>query len=100
MASLQGKVVLVTGASGGLGTFVTQACLDAGATVFGISRSISDTDFAHPSFHAIPAELSSSEAAQKVVDRVVADFGRIDALMHLVGAWAGGTSVETTSDEL
>jgi len=35
---MKGKVVLVTGANGGLGTYVTQAFLDAGATVVGTSR--------------------------------------------------------------
>ena len=35
---MQGKVVLVTGANGGLGAHVTQAFLDARATVIGTSR--------------------------------------------------------------
>ena len=30
---MKGKIALITGADGGLGTFVTQALLDAGATV-------------------------------------------------------------------
>ena len=34
------KIVLVTGANGGLGVHVTQAFLDAGATVIGTSRKI------------------------------------------------------------
>ena len=37
---LYGKVVLVTGANGGLGSAVTQAFLDAGALVVGTSRFI------------------------------------------------------------
>jgi NAD(P)-dependent dehydrogenase (short-subunit alcohol dehydrogenase family) len=38
---MKGKVVLVTGANGGLGTYVTQAFLHAGATVAGTSRKYS-----------------------------------------------------------
>ena len=38
--SLAGQVALVTGANGGLGTFVTNSLLAAGATVVGIARSI------------------------------------------------------------
>ena len=42
---MHGKIVLVTGASGGLGTYITQAFLDAGATVIGTSRKIQQSDF-------------------------------------------------------
>src|SRR5271155_4157737 len=38
--TMRSKVVLVTGADGGLGNYVTQAFLDAGATVIGTSRKI------------------------------------------------------------
>ena len=35
---MKGRVVLVTGANGGLGTYVTRAFVDTGATVIGTSR--------------------------------------------------------------
>ncbi len=44
---MKGKIVLVTGANGGLGTYVTQTFLDAGATVIGSSLKIQQSDF-HP----------------------------------------------------
>ena len=50
---MKGKVVLVTGANGGLGTYVTQAFLDAGATVVGTSRKIQQSDFNNPNFTAL-----------------------------------------------
>src|SRR5260370_41282754 len=96
--TLNGKVTLITGAKGGLGTFVTRAFLDAGSRVVGVSRSIADSDFAHPCFHAMPAELSSTAAAQALVDKVVAKWGRIDALVHLVGGCAGAQTVAETDD--
>lgn len=98
MNSLEGKVVLVTGAKGGLGTHVTNALLSAGATVAGVSRSINDSDFLHPRFAGIPAELSSSEAAQSVASAVAARFGRVDVLVHLVGGFAGGVRVADTDE--
>ncbi len=100
MPSLEGKVALITGANGGLGFAVTKAFLDAGATVAGVSRSIRDSDFANSRFYAVPAELTSSAAAQTVVDQVVSRSGRIDVLAHLVGGFAGGFPVADTSDEL
>jgi NAD(P)-dependent dehydrogenase (short-subunit alcohol dehydrogenase family) len=96
--SLQSKIALITGASGGLGKSVTQAFLDAGATVIGVSRNIRQTDFNHPSFVAIAAELSSGDAANKLVDQVIAKFGRIDVLAHLVGGFAGGETVAEMDD--
>ncbi len=95
---LEGKVALITGAGGGLGVAVTRAFLDAGATVIGVSRSIQASDFPHPAFAAMPAELTSSEAARAVADAVTARFGRIDVLAHLVGGFAGGEPVAETAD--
>jgi len=96
---MQGKVVLVTGADGGLGTYVTQSFLDAGATVIGTSRKIQQTDFNSPSFTALPAEISSRKGAQGLVDQVVARFGRLDVLAHTVGGFAGGQAIADTDDD-
>jgi len=98
MSSLTGKIVIVTGAKGGLGSSVTLAFLAAGARVIGVSRSIAQADFAHPEFTAMPAELTGFEAARKVAADVVARFGRIDALVHLMGGFTGGKSVADTGD--
>ncbi|MCL6506813.1 MAG: SDR family oxidoreductase, partial [Bryobacteraceae bacterium] len=95
---LEGKVVLITGASGGLGAPVTRAFLEAGATVIGVSRSIQASHFPHPAFTAMPAELAGGEAARSVADAVAARFGRIDVLAHLVGGFAGGEPVAETAD--
>jgi NAD(P)-dependent dehydrogenase (short-subunit alcohol dehydrogenase family) len=98
MSSLEGKIVIVTGAKGGLGTFVTESFLSAGATVVGVSRSIQAADFDYPGFVAFPAELSSGEGARKLAADVVTRFGRIDALVHVMGGFAGGKSVAETDD--
>jgi NAD(P)-dependent dehydrogenase (short-subunit alcohol dehydrogenase family) len=95
---MRNKVVVITGAKGGLGNFVTQAFLDAGASVVGVSRSIRDSDFAHPSFAAVPAELSSGEAARALVQTVMDRSRRMDAVIHLMGAFAGGLPVADTED--
>lgn len=95
---MKDKVVLVTGADGGLGSNVTQAFLDAGATVVGTSRKIRQSAFSGPRFTALPAELSTLESARKLVDQTVARFGKIDVLVHTVGGFAGGQSVAETDD--
>jgi NAD(P)-dependent dehydrogenase (short-subunit alcohol dehydrogenase family) len=95
---MKGKVVLVTGANGGLGTYVTQAFLDAGATVIGTSRKIQQSDFIGPSFSAMAAEISTRESAKVLVDQVTARFGKLDVLVHTVGGFAGGQSITETDD--
>jgi NAD(P)-dependent dehydrogenase (short-subunit alcohol dehydrogenase family) len=97
---MTGKIALVTGASGGLGTHVTNALLHAGATVVGLSPNIKQSDFDHPNFTPLPARLSSLEAAKKAVDTVIARFGAIDILAHLVGAFAGGQTIADTDDAI
>jgi NAD(P)-dependent dehydrogenase (short-subunit alcohol dehydrogenase family) len=98
MQSLEGKVALITGAAGGLGSTVTRTFLEAGAIVAGVSRHIKPDQFQHTNFTAFPADLSSGESARKLVARVVAQLGRIDALVHVMGGFAGGQSVADTDD--
>jgi NAD(P)-dependent dehydrogenase (short-subunit alcohol dehydrogenase family) len=81
-----------------LGTFVTKTFLAAGANVVGVSRSIAASDFPDPKFVAMAAELSSGHAARRVADAVLQRFQRIDILVHLVGAFAGGAPVAETDD--
>ena len=97
---MKGKIALVTGANGGLGTFVTQALLDAGATVVGLSRKIGQSEFDSPNFTALPAELSTAVGAKAAVDSLVARFGRLDILAHTVGGFAGGQPIHEIVDDL
>jgi NAD(P)-dependent dehydrogenase (short-subunit alcohol dehydrogenase family) len=98
MPDLTGKVAVITGAKGGLGSFVTAAFLEAGASVAGVSRSIGPSDFDHPRFAPISAELSSGDAAEAAIGKATSRFGRLDAVVHLVGGWAGGSLLEDTDD--
>ena len=95
---MTGKVVLVTGANGGLGKYVTDAFLGTGATVVGTSRKIQQADFNNPNFTALPAEISTREGASVLIDQVVTRFGRLDVLVHTVGGFAGGQSIAETDD--
>lgn len=90
--NLSGKTVLITGANGGLGNGVTQAFLDAGARVVGVSRSIREDEFGHEGFTGIAAELSTPESAAAIV----AKAGQVDVLVHLVGGYAGGAVLADT----
>lgn len=90
---MKDQVILVTGANGGLGMAVTRALLAEGAKVAGVSRRISQSDFPDNGFAAIQSDIVSVESANSVVDQVLSRFGRLDALVHLVGGFAGGNTV-------
>jgi len=96
---MKDKVVLVTGANGGLGASVTKALLDAGATVMGLARKIEQSEFSSSNFIALRGEISTASGAQAAIDAVVDRFGKLDILAHTVGGFAGGQSIADTDDD-
>lgn len=97
-ARLADRVVLITGAKGGLGTSVTEAFLAAGATVVGSALNIVDSDFPNPRFAARAADLTGDESARNLANYVIRRFQKIDVLVHVVGGFAGGKSIAETDD--
>jgi NAD(P)-dependent dehydrogenase (short-subunit alcohol dehydrogenase family) len=93
--SMEGRVALITGAKGGLGSFVTERFLQAGAIVVGASRSIKQSDFAHPRFTAMAVDFSDSAAVTHAVSQIISCFGKIDVLAHIMGGFAAGAVAET-----
>lgn len=92
------RVVLVTGANGGLGTFVTQAFLTAGDLVAGTSKAIQASDFSNPRFSAWTSDLTDPASTQKLVDQVMQRFQRIAVLVHVMGGFSGGKPIAETDD--
>jgi len=95
---MDNKVVLITGAKGGLGSFVTQGFLATGATVVGTSRSISQADFLEANFVALPVDFTKAGAVRAAVESMVSRFGKLDLLVHVMGGFAGGQTVAETDD--
>jgi 3-oxoacyl-[acyl-carrier protein] reductase len=92
---MDGKVVLITGAKGGLGTFVTEAFLGAGTKVAGVSRSITKADFDSANFRAYAADITQPQSTREVVKKIMSDLGRIDVLVHVAGGFAAAKVHET-----
>ena len=95
---MDNRVVLITGAEGGLGLFVTAAFLETGADVVGTARQIDPNTFSHPKFEAIPADLTRPHNVTRLLDETLLKFGRIDVLVHVAGGFAGGAPVHETDD--
>ncbi|MEQ1946084.1 MAG: SDR family NAD(P)-dependent oxidoreductase [Bryobacteraceae bacterium] len=90
------NVIIITGASGGLGAAVTSAFLDSSACVAAVARSMSGNP--SDTFLPLSAELSNLEQARAVVSAVLGKWVRVDALVHLVGGFTGGTPVADSDD--
>jgi NAD(P)-dependent dehydrogenase (short-subunit alcohol dehydrogenase family) len=92
------RVVLITGAKGGLGSFVTEAFLAAGDRVVGTSKSIQSSDFNHPNFAAIASDLTDAASTGMLVDCVIERFQQVDVLVHVMGGFSGGKPIAETDD--
>lgn len=93
------RVVFITGANGGLGSYITRRFLQTGAAVVGASRSISQQDFAGPNFTALTVDFTKAPAVNTAVQSVIMRFGRLDVLVHVLGDFVGGQTVAGTDDE-
>jgi len=93
---LTGQVALVTGGSRGLGLQIAEALGEFGATVVIVARKVHELDAAVAHLtglgikaDAIPADLSSIDAADGLVRTVLERHGRLDILVNNAGAaWA------------
>jgi len=105
---LAGRVALVTGGGSGIGRAISLALADAGATV-GIHFHSSSRD-AQDTLNAIQksggngmllaADLSDENAAINLVDRVIAQAGRLDILINNAGSPLQFTPIEKCPTDL
>src|SRR5881392_2945654 len=77
------KVVVVTGASQGIGAGLVRGFLETGYRVVANSRSIKPD--ASADVLAIPGDIADPAVAERVVAGAVARFGRVDTLVNNAG---------------
>ena len=95
---MRDRVIFITGATGGLGSYITRRFLQTGATVVGASRSISQQDVPMPNFTALSVDFTKGLAVNDAVQSVITRFGRLDVLVHVLGGFSGGQTVAGTDD--
>ena len=91
---MDGKVVVITGASGALGKVVVEAALARGARIAGVDHATSQLPPTDKRIELGGVDLSDAGSAKKAIDAVAAHFGRLDALVNI----AGGFAFETVAD--
>jgi NAD(P)-dependent dehydrogenase (short-subunit alcohol dehydrogenase family) len=95
-----GRVAVITGATGVLGRVVTETFARDGVRVVVVGRDKARLDQLAQEFQLstgswlpVVADLRRPEAASNVVSATLEEFGRLDVLIHLVGGWSGGTPI-------
>lgn len=95
--SLAGRVVLVTGAYGGLGSAVARAASRAGATVVITGRrkrqleqlydAMVGEGLPEPVIHPLDMEVATPRDYEALADGLERDFGRLDGIVHAAASF-------------
>ena len=103
---LDDKVVIVTGASSGLGVAFAQGFAEAGADlVLGARRveKMADTaalvEQAGRRAHTHKTDVADPDQCQQLVDAAMAEFGRVDVLINNAGVGTAVPATRETPDE-
>lgn len=97
---LEGRVVLITGAHGGLGSAASEACAAAGAKVILLGRKVPALNrlydrlaaAGHESaIYPLDLEGATPDDYAQLADTVDAEFGRLDGLLHCAADFRGLT---------
>ncbi|MBL8131297.1 MAG: SDR family NAD(P)-dependent oxidoreductase [Anaerolineae bacterium] len=104
MADLSGKVVMITGARGNLGSAAARAFAAQGARLVLIDRNPGDCDTLAASLavesHPDAGDLSDPASVDAILARAAGRFGGIDVLIHTVGGYAAGQPVHESGVEV
>lgn len=99
VGSVEGKVVLIAGATSAAGLAATRALVAAGARVVAVGRDASKLEpLAAEGADTEVCDLTDESAVGALADRVHETFGAVGGVLHLVGGWRGGGGLAGQSD--
>lgn len=105
MADFSGKVAIITGSSGLLGSGIVPVFRKAGASVVltGTTERLYERfpDLQEDGSHLISAtsDLTDPDVVDQLVKNTLDKFRRIDILVNIVGGWDAGKPIHETSIE-
>jgi NAD(P)-dependent dehydrogenase (short-subunit alcohol dehydrogenase family) len=103
--ALQDRVVLVAGAHGGLGSAAAVACARAGATVVMLGRKVPKLNRVYdavaavgpePLLYPLDLEGASADDYAELAQRIEAELGRLDGVLHCAANFPGLTPLLQT----
>ncbi|MBI4301892.1 MAG: SDR family oxidoreductase [Chloroflexi bacterium] len=103
--SLENKIAIITGGTGGLGKAITQVFLEKGAQVVLPYRDqtlmeefASQLGKLKERLAPMLTDVTHEDEVNKLVAKTVEDWGRIDILINLTGGFSGGTTIAETPE--
>lgn len=97
---LEGKVALVTGATGGLGRVIVGRLIEQGARVAAVYRDeakfqslLAEIKPSEEAIAGFPADVTVEASVLGLVQKVIDKFGRIDIALAAAGAYRGGADI-------
>ena len=106
------QVIVITGASSGFGALAARALANAGHTVYASMREITTRNAAqveaakkyasdnNVDLRTVELDVASKESADKAIQQVVADNGRLDVVIHNAGHMVFGPAEAFTPEQL
>ena len=103
--ALDGRVILVSGAHGGLGSAAAVACAQAGATVVLLGRKVPKLNRVYdavvqagvePLLYPLDLEGATPDDYAELADRIRVELGRLDGVLHCAVEFKGLTPLEHT----
>jgi short-subunit dehydrogenase len=101
--NLEGKVVVITGASAGLGAHFSQLLVEKGSKVYGLARRKAKLDELRselgPLFTGVECDVADESAVGNAFKGILESEGRIDVLVNNAGLGIFGPAEDVTLDE-
>ena len=103
--ALEQRVILVSGAQGGLGSAAAEACAAAGATLVLLGRRLPKLNRVYdacakrgpePMLYPLDLEGASPDDYAELADRLFRELGRLDGVLHCAAEFRGLTPLEHT----
>ena len=96
MKDAEKKVVIITGATSGIGLYTAKLFLSNGFTVYGIARR----PYAEGDFKCFQADVCNYEEIKNILKEVHEREGRIDVLVNNAGMGIAGAMEETSVERI
>jgi NAD(P)-dependent dehydrogenase (short-subunit alcohol dehydrogenase family) len=101
MKLLEGRVVIITGASSGLGAQLARAVGEAGGVAVLAARRadrLAELTQEIPSADPVTCDVTDEEDRERLIDGVIERHGRLDGLINNAGAGASGPALRTSAE--